>query len=65
MQYAVQGKGSTQTVNISGEATNQTTLTELDASTTYCIKIAAVNSAGTGVYSDVIFAVTEGIAFMQ
>ena len=60
MQYAVLNNGNTQTVNVSGDATNETTITGLEAATSYSIKVAAVNSAGTGLYSDSIFVVTEG-----
>ena len=63
VQYEFQENGSTQTVNVSGDATNETTITELRAATNYSIKVAAVNSAGTGVYSDAMFVVTEGILF--
>ena len=63
VQYAVLENGSTETVNVSGDATNETTIPRLEAATSYFIKVAAVNSAGTGVYSDGIFVVTEGIMF--
>ena len=40
---------------------NETTITGLESSTTYSIQVAAVNSAGTGVYSDPITAETDGM----
>ena len=37
---------------VDGAATTQTTIGSLMSSTTYSIQVAAVNSEGTGVYSD-------------
>ena len=51
VRYGVQGSGSTQTMNVSGGDTRQTTILDLSSSTTYSIQVAAVNSAGIGVYS--------------
>ena len=48
------GSGNTQTVPVSGAGTTQTTISGLTPSTTYSIGVAAVNSAGTGVYSDLV-----------
>ena len=39
-------------MNVSGGATTNTTISGLTPSTSYVIDIAAVNSAGIGVYSD-------------
>ena len=50
--YGVQEKGSTQTVYVSGGATTNATISGLTPSTSYVIEVAAVNSAGTGVYSE-------------
>ena len=52
VQYGVEGNGSTETVTVNGASTTQTTLSGLNPSTTYSIQVAAVNSAGTGVYID-------------
>ena len=52
VQYGVMGSGDTQTVTVDGARTTHTTITGLNPSTTYSIQVAAVNSAGTGVYSD-------------
>ena len=52
MRYGVQGSGSTQTRDVPGGDTRHTTIAGLHPSTTYSIQVAAVNSAGIGVYSD-------------
>ena len=49
VQYGVQGSGSTQTRDVSG---TEATISSLMPSTNYSIQVAAVNSAGIGVYSD-------------
>ena len=51
----------TTTVNILGGATTEATIIGLNAATNYSIDVAAVNSAGTGVYSTIIYAFTKGI----
>ena len=63
VQYGVQGSGSTQTVSISGGGATQTTISGLTRSTTYSIEVAAVNNAGTGVYTLVTTAETDGECF--
>ena len=52
VRYRVQGSGSTQNMSVSGGDTRQTTIPDLNPSTTYSIEVAAVNSAGIGNYSD-------------
>ena len=52
VQYGVEGSGNTQTMPVSGASTTQTTISGVNPSTTYSIQVAAVNSAGTGLYSD-------------
>ena len=52
VQNGVVGSGNTQTLSVDGAATTQTTIGDLMSSTTYSIQVAAVNSEGTGVYSD-------------
>ena len=53
MRYGVQGNDSTtNTTDVSGGATTETTISGLTSSTSYVVDIAAVNSAGTGVYSE-------------
>ena len=61
VRYGVQGNGSTQTVSVSGGGATMTTISGLTASTEYSIEVAAVNSAGTGVYSNAIMQLTQGI----
>ena len=52
MRYGIQGSGSTQNESVSGGATTEATISGLTSSTSYVIEVAAVNSAGIGVYSD-------------
>ena len=58
VRYGVQGNINT-TTNISGGSVNNTTISNLLVSTTYEIEVAAVNSAGVGVFSPVILAATK------
>ena len=60
MQYGVVGSGSTQTISVSGGSVTEATITYLMSSTTYSIQLAAVNSAGRGVYSFALDAMTDG-----
>ena len=60
VQYVVQGSGSTQAVIVSGSETTETIISGLTPSTNYSIEVAAVNSAGTGLYSNVSFQLTRG-----
>ena len=61
VRYGVQGSGSTQTESVSGGATTERTVSGLESSSNYSIEVAAVNSAGTGVYSDPIIRITDGM----
>ena len=63
VRYGVQGSGSTQTVSVSGGGATQTTISGLMPSITYSIEVAAVNSAGTGMYSDAVSDLTSGIVY--
>ena len=51
VRYGVQGSGSTHTESVSGGATTEATISGLESATNYSIEVAAMNSAGTGVYS--------------
>ena len=48
-------------MSVSEGGATMTTISGLMASTTYSIEVAAVNSADTGVYSNVIMQLTQGI----
>ena len=52
VRYGVVGSGSTQTMSVAGGSVTEATITNLMLSTNYSIQVAAVNSAGTGVFSD-------------
>ena len=54
VQYGEVGSGSTQIMPVSGGSSTETTISGLMLSTTYSIQVAAVNSAGTGPYSDAV-----------
>ena len=60
MQYGVVGSGITQTMSVSGASVTKVTVLSLMSSTTYSIQVAAVNSAGVGVHSDLLIVHTEG-----
>ena len=59
VRYGEVGSGSTQTMSVSGGSVTEATISSLMSSTTYSIQVAAVNSAGTGVYSDLLIVQTE------
>ena len=56
LQYEAQESGNTQTYTTTGE---QSTISNLMSSTNYSIKVAAVNSAGTGEFSPAIMTETR------
>ena len=62
VQYEALGSGETQTTVAFGELSS---LTNLMSSTTYSIKVAAVNSAGTGEFSPVIMTATLPSEYMN
>ena len=61
VRYGVQGSESTQTVSVSGGSVTEATISSLMPSTTYSIQVAAVNSAGIGVYSTAVDQLTAGM----
>ena len=63
VRYGVQGSGSTQTLSVSGSATTEATISGLESVAYYSIEVAAVNSAGTGVYSAPLTALNSGEMF--
>ena len=56
-----EGSEITQAIHIVGGATTEATITGLETATAYFVKVAAVNSAGIGVYSEEIMVIREGI----
>ena len=56
VRYRVQGNGSTLTMSVPGGTVTEASLPIVASSTTYSIEVAAVNSAGIGVYCDPITA---------
>ena len=58
MRYGVEGEQNTQTVKISGGIAVTAAISNLMPLMTYEIKVAAVNSAGTGMFSPVMIATT-------
>ena len=48
-------------MSVSGGSVTEAAISSLISSTTYSIRVAAVNSAGTGEFSNVMFQLTEGI----
>ena len=46
-------------MSVSGGSVTEANISSLMSFTTYSIQVAAVNSAGTGVYSDLLIAQTE------
>jgi len=60
VRYGIQGSETTQTLTVSGGATTNATISGLDSSTNYEIAVAAVNSAGTGMYTNFTTQMTTG-----
>ena len=66
IQYEVEGSGDTPlTMAVDGADTTEATIGDLMSSTDYSIQVAAVNSEGTGVYSDPINATTKGVHYIK
>ena len=63
VRYGVEESGSIKNMYVSGGATTEATISGLNPSTNYFTEVAAVNSAGSGVYSTAIFTLTKGIIF--
>ena len=59
VRYGVMG----QTLTVNGTDVTQTIIENLMSSTTYFIEVAAVNSAGTGEYSDPSNQLTRGLNY--
>ena len=50
-------------MSVSGGGATQTTISGLESSSNYSIEVAAVNDAGTGVYSLAVISETDGENF--
>ena len=60
MRYYVQGDDNTNVnITVTEMGTTETTISNLMSFTNYSIQVAAVNNAGTGVYSESILAETS------
>ena len=59
VQYGVVGSESTQTMTVSGDFSG--VISNLESSTNYSIKVAAMNNVGIGAYSNVVIAQTDGM----
>ena len=59
VRYGEVGSGTPGTAVVIGPSTTKTTISNLISSTNYSIEVAAVNSAGTGDYSEAITAETS------
>ena len=60
VRYGVQGNVSPQTMNVSGGAATELNVSGLNPASNYSIEVAAVNIAGTGMYSGPLSVITEG-----
>ena len=59
VQYGVVGGESTQTMTVSGDFSG--VISNLEPSTDYFIRVAAMNSVDIGPYSDAVIAQTDGM----
>ena len=61
VRYGIERSGSIQVANVFGGSRTEITISGLNCGANYSIEVAAVNSAGTGVYSKALSFITEGI----
>ena len=59
VRYGVMGSGSSQTETVSGASVTEITLSSLLKYTNYSVRVAAVNSADTGVFSEPVLQLTN------
>ena len=59
VRYGVQESGSTQTESVSGGGATTRFISGLQSITSYSVEVAAVSSAGSGVYSDPYIILTD------
>ena len=63
VRHGVQGSADRTAVMVSGDSSGgMYVISGLSAATVYTVEVAAVNSAGTGVYSDLLTSLTSGTA---
>ena len=60
VRYKVVGITGTQDMSVSGGSVIEATVSNLTSSTTYNVRVAAVNDAGTGTFSDRVLITTLG-----
>ena len=60
MQYRVKGSDRTKDITVTSSST-EATISGLDSATNYSIEVAAVNIAGIGAYSNLVYVVTKGM----
>ena len=65
LQYGVYGSETIQLMSIPGGDTNRATILGLKSATSYSIKVAAMNRAGTGVFSAPLIVTTQGTVFRE
>ena len=59
MQYKKEVNGVKQTMNVTGTSVTEATISNVESSTNYSIKVAAINRVGTGVYSPAVTVITH------
>ena len=59
VQYEVMESGTNETLSVTDGSTLQLLIEDLSSSTNYSVAVAAVNSAGTGPYSDSYLITTD------
>ena len=61
VEYGIVESESIQNISVSGGSVTETTISNLTSSTTYNVQVAAVNDAGTGIFSNSTSIMTLGI----
>ena len=65
VQYGVYGSETVRNMSIPEGDTNRATMLGLKSATSYYIEVAAVNRAGTGVFSAPLIVTTQGTVFRE
>ena len=63
VRYGVNGSQTNETIHVMSGTATEYTITELQSTTTYKIELAAINTAGSSVYSSPSTAITTGETF--